>query len=197
VPEGPIVLIRPVVLASTWAMERLMRRIIASTEVVGGALGLVLLTVAAAKVPISGWGTGFYLFAGAFASTIAAGVLLFRGDRRGYPISVVVQAAQVLCIATGPVVARFQAGPQLLVGKQGGQQVAYAGFNADATLQVPAPLDEPRGIVVNLIPIVVICLLFWLRRSPGAASRAESHSAPRARPRSDNTLPSAPGARAP
>jgi hypothetical protein len=158
-------------------MNRWMRRILVVLEVGGGTVGLVLLTLSRPWTREMAKGAWFLvaLYVCLFLFTIAAGLLLSEGTRRGIKWSAVCQAIQIPVVISSALTYRFFFTTHLTVGSFGSTWVAEYGFGATFMLagrQVPSfsPLTAGAGWGVNLIAIVAFLYLLWrLHRTPEEA----------------------------
>lgn len=155
-------------------MTERLRRIIAWWEIVCGFLGFVALGISAADWPagsrrmlidITG-PINIVLGILFFAASIAAGVALKRGQRRGLLWSIACQAVQVISFAVlgGPQVV-IRSGPQISVLVSSYEFKLSLGFNSQFFLGTRVS-GLPWEFSINFLALVWTVLLFRAIRRP-------------------------------
>jgi hypothetical protein len=149
-----------------------IRRSIAALELAGGFVGMAL---ASTSVTAPGLNLIQRVFVGLlgvpFAISVYAGRALWSGQPRGYPLSLLVQAAQVPTWSSHSVLYVFYCGAQFgaWFGKAG--PAPMWGLGSRFTLNV---LDYPRGeaLGLNFLAICALTLLtldWWATRTSAVA----------------------------
>jgi hypothetical protein len=147
------------------------RAMIAAVQVLGGLTGVYSAAGALAKQPGDAWAVVIIVGGGCLcALSIAAGMLLFRGHAAGRPLSIVVQAAQVVHLSTDPFRILIRIGVAWVVGLQGTDVTTSVDLGSEFYLSVghQAVTNE---LLVNLIACAALFALLRARpKEPGSLS---------------------------
>lgn len=163
-----------------------IRRILVVLEIGGGAVGLVFLAMSRPWTREAAKGVWFLsvLYVGLFLLTIAAGLLLAEGMRRGIKWSVACQAIQIPVIVSSALTYRFVFASHLTVGYFGSTWVVEPGIGTTAMLSggpvtAVSPLMTGVGCGVNLVAVVALLYLLWnLRKTPATGAPSEVSGTP-------------------
>ncbi|HEY3414249.1 MAG TPA: hypothetical protein VGM51_14510 [Armatimonadota bacterium] len=151
-------------------------RVIALTEIIGGALGLVLVALSRIETV----GIFIMLMTLVFGSAVYGGCLLWMGSRRGIALSFVVQGLQVFQfgapllayhILIGPFarIIASMTGANLRLGVAGGFRSDFFIWIGDRVAEQTPPFFGPAGatlIGINLLALGASAILLWQLAGP-------------------------------
>jgi hypothetical protein len=155
----------------------LWNRIIAANEIAGGIGGLVLMALNAAEIPV----VFAVIFAVFLFASLIAGALLWRGERSSSPLSMVVQAAQVIGF-TSPLftyayIAGLNVRMSVMVVNSTFRVGGMAGFHTLLQMHVGRPPDSPDfalaqagGIFLSLNIVAAAALAFLVYQKLGPSN---------------------------
>ena len=152
-----------------------VRRLIALSEIVGGAAVMLLLPLTIVQgVGLAWWYATFIEGLGVFG--IVAGYWLWRDDARGYGLSRLVQALQILKFQLAGVVFEASAGLEVNV------TVSNTAINFDTGIRgafsVAVGQERPHIVIVNVLAAIALILL-WNAEPASATIDDERHGAHR------------------
>jgi hypothetical protein len=169
----------------------MLRKLIAANQIAGGASWMVLMPLfllsgrqaAQSFFDLVLWGCEFALYGAA----IYAGYLLWHNDRRGYRLSIAIQACQLLKLTSSLVAFNFTCGLSLTyayapyVPKAIGRSTLQAGFGP-IPLGGPGQLafDSPFSLGVNVV--AAMCLLWLIRHVRALKTRPAAPPQDESRP---------------
>jgi hypothetical protein len=145
--------------------------LLALVEIGAGLLGLGVTGLAALRGGAVTLGV-LLLATAVFGLCLVAGVLLLFDYAAGRPLSMLVQALQVVQVSSAALVWRFVAGPQVTLGMRAGEFTYGAGMFVDLTVFAPVPAGEPRGVLINVIALGCLLGLMVGARAGRASARA-------------------------
>lgn len=141
-------------------------RVVAAIQIAGAAFAGVL----AAGLPVNWLGRALpELLA---AAGVLGGVLLWRGDPRGFRVSGLVWASQLVKLTTAALTYYVGTGPQLVLAVQDGQLALTTGLGAGAYIASEPVAHTYVGLNVAAVACLVV---LWAARAgspPPAAGRA-------------------------
>ena len=111
-----------------------------------------------------------------FAAVILAGVLLLEAHPAGRILSSAVQLLQVPAVAAASWHWLFFAGAYLDLAWLGGQPRLFGGLKADLDVAW-AGAQQVTGVGINVVPLIVLWLLWRRSSQPAAAALSESAAA--------------------
>jgi hypothetical protein len=146
--------------ANTFALDPSLRKFVAVSQMVGGALILVMELLA------GGARAGNFVAMGLGLAGVLAGALLWRDDPRAYSASRLLQGLQVLKLQVPPVFYAVSVGFHVLVlrGNVSGIEAGISG-----NFQIGAIRNAPVVVGVNVLALV--CFLILLRARPVASDK--------------------------
>lgn len=143
-------------------MLTIWHKIIAISQIICGALGLVA-TIMFIVTPQIESPAGMYLYSPIiFGATLAAGVLLLKRNLLGYRISLTVQTAQIIQISTLSFTYNVAVGLQTLLVFGGSWFRLSPGFNVAAWIGKSLP-NAPSFVAVNAFSLVALFYLLSTR----------------------------------
>lgn len=130
--------------------------IIAAIETLGGITGLISAVAALDQPQANAWSLVLIVAGGGlYGLSLVAGVMLFRGHVAGRFLSTVVQATQVVQLATGPVSILIRIGVAWTIGFRGVDAATSLDLGSEFRVSIGGPEPSPE-LMVNLLACLAL-----------------------------------------
>lgn len=139
-------------------------RLLGTIEIWGGAYGLYFTVVALdqGKASQRGGAVLLLLAASYFSLSVCAGMFLLRSRPGAKPLSIAVQAAQVVQVSVGGIVVGIWSGARLAVGLSGWTIELTGDLGSRFKMSLFAPATSP-SLELNLVAVAALCYLIFVR----------------------------------